>query len=111
MFERREQPRKELSIHVHIETPGRECPARVRDINTQGAFIEVDLKRLGDGVNEVRLCFCIDTGYQVLSRQLSGQISRRDDDGLAVRFDDHDHLGHAVVEELLYHMRYHSAVA
>jgi hypothetical protein len=105
IMERRQHPRSDAAIHVRIESAGRTYRGLVRDISTRGIFVEVDAARGEAARGAARLHFEIDTGTQVLSRQVSGTIIRAEHKGLAVRFADHDVLGRAVVHELLYYMQ------
>lgn len=77
----------------------------MRDISTRGIYAEVVAGRVETLMRDARLYFEIDTGTQVLSRQISGRIVRQEDRGVAVRFSEHDILGRAVVHELLYYMQ------
>lgn len=104
-MERRQHPRSDAAIHVRIEAPGLNCQGLVRDISTRGIFVELLQMQNVASVNDVRLYFEIDTGIQVLSRQISGKLVRNEGKGLAIRFAEHDVLGRAVVHELLYYMQ------
>lgn len=104
-MERRQHPRSDAAIHVRIEASGATCQGWVRDISTRGIYVELDTGHLDAAESAARLYFEIDTGIQVLSRQISGKVVRQDANGLAVRFADHDVLGRAVVHELLYYMQ------
>lgn len=104
-MERRQHPRSDAVIHVRIEASGSTCQGWVRDLSTRGVYIEFDTGESAAVARSVRLYFGIDTGSQVLTRQISGSVVRQEDNGLAVRFADHDVLGRAVVHELLYYMQ------
>lgn len=104
-MERRQHPRSDAAIHVRIDASGMTCQGLVRDISTRGIYVELDEGRIEATTRDVRLYFEIDTGAQVLSRQISGKIARQENDGLAVRFAEHDVLGRAVVQEVLYYMQ------
>lgn len=104
-MERRQHPRSDAAIHVRIEASGSTCQGWVRDLSTRGTYVGLDAGRLGAAECEVRLYFEIDTGTQVLSRQISGRVVRQEDSGLAIRFADHDVLGRAVVHELMYYLQ------
>ncbi|MBI5042012.1 MAG: PilZ domain-containing protein [Gammaproteobacteria bacterium] len=104
-MDRRNHPRAEISVHLRIEAPGLNAQGIARDISTRGIFVEFDQKRTGDDIHDVRLYFAIDTGLQVLSRQIGGKVVRNEGDGLAIRFAEHDILGRAVVHELMYYLQ------
>lgn len=104
-MDRRNHPRTDISVHVRIEAPGFVAQGIARDISTRGVFIELDHGRTNDDLHDVRLYFEIDTGSQVLSRQIGGKMVRNEGDGLAIRFAEHDILGRAVVHELMYYLQ------
>lgn len=103
-MERRKHQRTDISINVRVQTPALHCRGAARDVSTRGIFVELLHGLLPDDVHEVTLHFEVDTGVQVLSRQIEGRIVRNEGDGLAVRFADHDILARAVVHELMYYM-------
>lgn len=104
-MERRQYPRTDAAVHVRVTTAGIDCRGVARDISTRGIFVELEHGQLDNAVRSVRLYFEIDTGVQVLTRQINGKIVRNEGDGLAVRFAEHDVLGRAVVHELMYYMQ------
>lgn len=104
-MDRRNHTRAEISVHLRIEAAGLNAQGIARDISTRGIFVEFDRKRAGDDIHDVRLYFAIDTGVQVLSRQIGGKVVRNEGDGLAIRFAEHDILGRAVVHELMYYLQ------
>ena len=104
-MDRRNHPRAEVSVHLHIEAPGFVAQGIARDISTRGVFVEFDQVRAHDDLHGVRLHFSIDTGSHVLSRQIGGKVVRNEGNGLAIRFADHDILGRAVVHELMYYLQ------
>ncbi|MFZ5621012.1 MAG: PilZ domain-containing protein [Pseudomonadota bacterium] len=109
-MERRLQSRQALSVRVRMTAPGIECEGLVRDINVRGIFLELEQERLDTAARGVRLHFEIDTGSQVLSRQISGRIVRNEGDGVAIRFAEHDLLARAIVRELLDYLQLYDGV-
>lgn len=104
-MERRNHPRTDITVHLYIEAPGFAAQGSARDISTRGSFIELTGAIADADLHKVRLHFSIDTGSQVLSRQLSGKVVRNEGNGLAVRFAEHDIIGRAVVHELMYYLQ------
>lgn len=100
-----------MAIHVRIESPAITCRGLVRDISTRGIYVEVDDGQIDAVRSCVRLYFEIDTGTQVLTRQIDGSVVRQEDKGMAVRFAEQGVLGRAVVHELLYYMQLCSGTA
>ena len=104
-MERRKHRRTDISVNVRLETGGQFFAAVARDVSTRGIFLELECAAFDEGLHNIELHFEIDTGTQVLSRQISGKITRKDTTGLAVRFSEHDILARAVVHELMYYMQ------
>lgn len=104
-MERRKHPRSEAIIHARMEAHGLDCQGVVRDISTRGIFVELERGQADAAARNVRLYFEIETGAQILSRQISGKIVRNEGTGLAIRFAENDILGRAVVHELMYYMQ------
>lgn len=104
-MERRKHPRSDAAILVRMESAGLDCHGVVRDISTRGIFVDLEQGKAEVSNRTVRLLFEIDTGTQVLSRQISGRIVRKEDNGLAIRFAECDVLGRAVIHELMYYMQ------
>lgn len=104
-MDRRNHPRTDIAVHVCIDAPGFMAQGIARDISTRGVFIELDQGRANGEPRDVRLHFSIDTGSQVLSRQIGGKVTRNEGNGLAIRFAEHDILGRAVVHELMYYLQ------
>lgn len=88
-----------------MEAHGLDCQGVVRDISTRGIFVELERGQADAAARNVRLYFEIETGAQILSRQISGKIVRNEGTGLAIRFAENDILGRAVVHELMYYMQ------
>lgn len=105
-MERRLHPRQHISVRVRVTAPGIACEGSVRDINVRGVFLEIERGRLDAATRGVRLYFEIDTGSQVLSRQIRGRVVRNEGDGVAIRFAEHDLLARAVVSELLKYLQF-----
>lgn len=110
-MERRKHQRTAISINLRIEAGAVQCHGSARDISTRGIFVELDQGCIAEPVRDVKLHFEIDTGMQVLSRELCGTVLRNDAAGLAIGFADHDILGRAVVHELMYYMQLARQVA
>lgn len=106
-MDRRNHSRTDISVYLRIEASGFAAQGIARDISTRGIFVELEQNRMGNGndLHEVRLYFAIDTGSQVLSRQIGGKVTRNEGNGLAIRFAEHDILGRAVVHELMYYLQ------
>lgn len=104
-MERRKHRRTDISVTIRIEIGDRGWPAFARDISSRGVFLDLDCMALDNAQYQVELHFEIDTGMQVLSRRIRGEVTRRDTAGLAVRFSEHDILARAVVHELMYYLR------
>ena len=104
-MERRKHSRTDISVNVRLETGGQGFPAVARDVSSRGIFLELECAALDEALNHIELHFEIDTGIQVLSRRISGTITRKDTTGLAVRFSEHDILARAVIHELMYYMQ------
>ena len=104
-MERRKHRRTDISVNVRLETREQCFAAVARDVSSRGIFLELECAALDDELRHVELHFEIDTGIQVLSRRISGKITRKDTTGLAVRFSEHDILARAVVHELMYYMQ------
>ena len=104
-MERRKHLRSEISINLRIETPAACYPGVAQDISSRGIFFKLPCTDWDDRTQDVALLFEIDTGMQVLSRRINGQVVRKDEAGVAVRFSEHDILARAVVHELMYYMQ------
>lgn len=104
-MERRLHPRQNMSVRVRVTAPGIVCEGSVRDINVRGVFLEIERGQLGTAVRAVHLHFEIDTGSQILTRQIRGRVVRNEGDGVAIRFAEHDLLARAVVSELLKYLQ------
>ncbi len=108
-MERRKHPRNSAAVKVRLRSPNFECRGFVRDVSTRGVFVELDAGQINIPDRVLQLHFEIDTGEQVLSRRIKGRTVRHENDGLAIRFSEHDILCRAVIQELIYFMRlYHS---
>lgn len=105
-MERRLHPRQNMSVRVRVTAPGIVCEGSVRDINVRGVFLEIERGQLGTAVRAVHLHFEIDTGSQILSRQIRGRVVRNEGDGAAIRFAEHDLLARAVISELLKYLQF-----
>lgn len=105
-MERRLHPRQNMSVRVRVTAPGIVCEGSVRDINVRGVFLEIERGQLGTAVRAVHLHFEIDTGSQILSRQIRGRVVRNEGDGVAIRFAEHDLLARAVISELLKYLQF-----
>lgn len=92
-------------MRVRVTAPGMACEGSVR-INVRGVFLEIRRGRLDSAVRAAHLHLEIDTGSQILSRQIRGRIVRNEGDGVAIRFAEHDLLARAVVSELLKYLQF-----
>ena len=104
-MERRKNPRTDTAVHVRLDLDGSEYHGIARDISTRGVFVELDSGDLQVGECDVDMHFEVDTGAQILSRQIAGTLVRCEDRGLAVRFAEQDVLTRAVIHELMYYMQ------
>lgn len=104
-MERRKYPRTDAAVHVRLDADGTEYHGIARDVSTRGVFVELEGDRLGATECKVDMHFEVDTGVQLLSRQIGGTVVRSEGGGLAVRFAEQDVLARAVVHELMYYMQ------
>lgn len=106
-MEQRATSRTEVVIQVSVILAGREFPAgRVRDVSHNGAFVDLMMVEPPAVGATVTLLFQIWTGRDHISRQLRAKVTRRESDGLALRFTDNDLSAAAVVQDVLYYQRF-----
>ncbi len=104
-MDRRNHPRVEISVHLRVEAPGFTARGIASDISTRGCFVELVEEVTCHDLHDIRLHFAIDTGFQVLSRLISGKVVRYEANGLAICFVEHDIIGRAVTHELMYYLQ------
>ena len=104
-MERRKNPRTDIAVHVRLDLDGGEYHGIARDISTRGVFVELEVGDVQAGECGIDLHFEVDTGAQILSRQIAGTLVRCEERGLAVRFAEQDVLARAVIHELMYYMQ------
>jgi hypothetical protein len=104
-MDRRNHPRTNISVHLRIEAPGLTARGIASDISTRGCFVELERELTCQDLHDIRLHFAIDTGFQVMSRQVSGKVVRNERNGLAICFVEHDIIGRAVTHELMYYLQ------
>lgn len=82
--------RTEVPLQVFIHYESKRTPAtKVRDLSTEGAFIEMSPEELPEGAHvETVLCFQME-GKPVEYR-LSARVVRVTDDGVGLKFDSYD---------------------
>ena len=104
-MDRRNHPRANISVHLRIDAPGFSTLGIASDISTRGCFVELEGVITRHDLHDVRLHFAIDTGFQVISRQISGKVVRNEGNGLAICFVENDIIGQAVTHELMYYLQ------
>ena len=105
MMDRRNHPRTNISVQLRIDAPGFTTRGIASDISTRGCFVELAEDVICRDLHDIRLHFAIDTGFQVISRQISGKVVRNEGNGLAICFVENDIIGQAVTHELMYYLQ------
>jgi len=105
MMDRRNHPRANISVQLRIDAPGFTTRGIASDISTRGCFVEIIGGVTCHDLHDIRLHFAIDTGFQVISRQISGKVVRNEGNGLAICFVENDIIGQAVTHELMYYLQ------